>query len=159
MTTFEILSKEPEFVKLDAKRGASLDALIVHNESLNALDREKPSSRAFQRLEGNIDEDLKLFKVASNAVAAWFIKHGGDHLNDSDYKAYRVKAVKILNELEIVREDYHDLLKDKGLLEIAAPKHELTHADLVQAVKSLADSTGKHASATEAQTKANLLGH
>ena len=43
MTTFEILSKEPEFVKLDAKRGASLDALIVHNESLNALDREKPS--------------------------------------------------------------------------------------------------------------------
>ena len=122
MSTFELLSKEPEIIKL-------------------------------------IDEDLKLFKVASNAVAAWFIKHGGDHLNDSDYKAYRVKAVKILNELEIVREDYHDLLKDKGLLEIAAPKHELTHADLVQAVKSLADSTGKHASATEAQTKANLLGH
>ena len=148
MTTFESLSKEPEFIKLNAKRDASLDALIIHNESLNALDREKPSLRAFQRLESNVDEDLKLLKVASNAVAAWFSKHGGDLLNDSDYKAYRVKAVKILNELEIVREDYHDLLKDKGCLNIEQPKPEVSQSDLVVALKTLADSTGKHAEAT-----------
>ena len=56
MSTFESLSKEPEFIKLNAKRDASLEALIVHNESLNALDREKPSLRAFQRLEVKIDD-------------------------------------------------------------------------------------------------------
>ena len=77
--------------------------------------------RAFHRLEGNIDEELKLFKVASNAVAAWFTKNGGDNLNDSGYKAYRVKAVKIINDLEIARENHHDLLKSKGLLQPATP--------------------------------------
>ena len=108
MSTFESLSKEPEFVKLDAKRASSLVALIVHNESLRELDQEKPSLRAFQRLEGKIDEQIKVFEVASNAVTAWFTKNGGDYLNDSGYKDYWVKAVKILNELELVREDYYD---------------------------------------------------
>ena len=73
MTTFESLSKEPEFIKLNAKRDASLDALIIHNESLNALDREKPSLRAFQRLEVKIDDQIKVLEGATNAVAAWFI--------------------------------------------------------------------------------------
>ena len=45
MTTFAILSKESEFIKLDAKRGASLDTLTDHNEAINALDQEKPSVR------------------------------------------------------------------------------------------------------------------
>ena len=76
MSTFELLSKEPDFIKLDAKRAASLDALIDHNESLKALDQEKPSVRAFQRLEGSIDDDIKVFKAASNAETAWFTKHG-----------------------------------------------------------------------------------
>ena len=49
MSTFELLSKEADFIKLDAKRAASVDALIDHNESLKALDQEKPSVRAFQR--------------------------------------------------------------------------------------------------------------
>ena len=58
MTTFEVLSKEPEFIKLNAKRDASLVALIDHNETLRELDQVKPSLRAFQRLEVNIDDDL-----------------------------------------------------------------------------------------------------
>ena len=140
MSTFESLSKEPEFIKLNAKRDASLDALMVHNESLNALDREKPSLRVFQRLEIKIDDQIKVLEAASNAVAAWFSKHGGDLLNDSDYKAYRVKAVKLLNELEIVRETYHDLLKAKDLLNIVQPKPEVSQSDLVEALKSLTDS-------------------
>ena len=113
MSTFESLSKEPEFIKLDAKRGASLEALVVHNESLNALDREKPTLRAFQRLEVKIDDQIKVLEGASNVLVAWFIKHGGDTLNDPGYKDYRVKAVKILNELEVVREDYHNMLKTR----------------------------------------------
>ena len=68
MSTFESLSKEPDFIKFDAKRGASLDALMVHNESLEVLDVEKPSLRAFQRLEDSIDDDLRILKAASNAV-------------------------------------------------------------------------------------------
>ena len=94
MSTFESLSKESEFIKLDAKRAASLDALIDHSETLIALDQEKPSLRAFQRLEGKIDEQIQILEAASNAVAAWFTKNGGDNLNDTGYKAYRVKAVK-----------------------------------------------------------------
>ena len=92
MATFEVLSKESDFIKLDAKRDAALDALIVHKESLEALDTEKPSKRAFHRLEVNIDEELKLFKVASNAVTAYFSKNGGDILNDPGYKEYRGKS-------------------------------------------------------------------
>ena len=80
-------------------------------------------------------------------------------MEDPGYKAYRVKAVKIYNKLEIDRENYYDLLKEKGLLNIVPPKPEVTQADLVEAVKSLADSTGKHASATEAQAKAVLHHH
>ena len=121
MTTFEILSKESEFTKLNAKREASLEALTVQKESLNALDQGKPSLRAFQRLESKIDNQILVFEAASNAVTAWFTKNGGDYLDDSGYKDYRVKAVKILNELEIVRETYHDLLEDKGLIKIDQP--------------------------------------
>ena len=80
-------------------------------------------------------------------------------MNDPGYKAYRVKGVKILNELELVREDYHDLLKDKGCLNIEQPKPEVSQSDLVEALKSLADSSGKHAEATQAQTKASLHHH
>ena len=159
MSTFESLSKEPEFIKLDAKRAAPLGALIDHNETLKELDQEKPSLRVFQRLECKIDEQIKVYEAASNAVATWFTKNGGDNLNDSGYKAYRVKAVKILNELEVARENYHDLLEDKGLIKIVQPKAEVSQKDLVEALKSLADSTGKHAEATQAQTKASLHHH
>ena len=87
MSTFEALSKEPDFIKLDAKRGASLDTLSDHIESLKVLDVEKPSLRAFQRLEAKIDDQIKVFEVATNAVSTWFIKNGGDRLNNSDYRA------------------------------------------------------------------------
>ena len=74
MSTFESLSKEAEFIKLDAKRAASLVALIDHNESLNELDQEKPSVRAFHRIEGKIDDQIIVYEAASNAVATWFTK-------------------------------------------------------------------------------------
>ena len=91
MSTFESLSKEPEFLKLNAKRDASLVALSDHNESLKELDQEKPSLRAFQRLECKIDDQIKVLEAASNAVAAWFSKHG-DLLNDSDFLLWLPKA-------------------------------------------------------------------
>ena len=153
MTTFEALSKESDFIKLDAKRAASLDALVDHHESLNALNVEKPSLRAFQRLEGSIDEDIRLVKAASNAVAAWFTKNGGDNLNDSGYKAYRVKAVKILNELEIDRENYHDILKDKGLLQPPA-KPEIS-ADLKDILQSLSETQKQAVAAQTASNKSH----
>ena len=62
MSTFESLSKEPEFIKLDAKRAASLVTLINYNESLKELDQEKPSLRAFQRLESKIDNQILVLR-------------------------------------------------------------------------------------------------
>ena len=126
MSIFESLSKEPEFVKLNAKRASALDLIVNHKESLEELDEVNPSLRAFQRLEVKIDTVIGNYETASCAVAAWFTKNDGDTLTDAGYKAYRVKAVKVLNEVEILRDKYHDILKDKGLLDIVPPKPEVT---------------------------------
>ena len=111
MSIFESLSKEPEFVKLNAKRASALDLLVNHKESLEELDEVNPSLRAFQRLEVKIDTVIGNYETASCAVAAWFTKNDGDTLTDAGYKAYRVKAVKVLNEVEILRDKYHDIFK------------------------------------------------
>ena len=95
MTTFENLSKESEFVKLNAKRASVLDLLTNYKESIEQLDRENPSLRAFQRLEVKIDVAIDNYEVASCAVAAWVTKNDGDTLTDSGYKDYRVNAVKV----------------------------------------------------------------
>ena len=159
MTKFDSLSGEKEFLALHAKSSGVLVELQRLKKSLEALPKDNPSVRSFERIEIRVEKERDLLESTSKAVTSYFCKVGGDPLKDSGYDNYCDIATNIIGEIEILRESYHDLLKNKGLLVIAAPKHELSHTDLVQAVKSLADSTGKHASATEAQTKASLLGH
>ena len=159
MSIFESLSEQPEFLKLNAKRASALDLLINHKESIESLDKARPSLRAFERIEFKMDDVIATYEEASCAVASWFTKNGGDTLTDSGYKAYRVKAVKVLNEAEVVRESYHDLLKEKGLLVPPAPKPEVTQSDLIAAMQTLAESTGRQAEATKATAEASLLHH
>ena len=153
MSNFDSLASEKEYVQLNSKRSAALVRLTNLKKSLEALPRDKPSLNAFERITARIDGRVEQLEIATEAVSAYFSKMGGDPLNDSSFIEYCNIETNIIGEIEILRESYHDLLKNKGLLNIAVPKHELSHADLVDAVKSLADSTGKHASATEAQTK------
>ena len=83
MSTFESLSKESEFVKLDTKRAAALDVLIVHNESLEALDKEKSSLRDFQWLEGKIDEQIKIFISCHKCSSCILYKKWRGHIGRS----------------------------------------------------------------------------
>ena len=127
--------------------------------ALEALNCYNPSHEAFERITARIDGRLEQLELATEAVSAYFSKMGGDPLNDSSFIEYCNIETNIIGEIEILREGYHDLLKEKGLLDVVPPKPEVTQADLVEAVKSLAESTGKHASATEAQAKAVLHHH
>ena len=110
MSTFDSLSENAEFKKINARRIAALSVLVGLKESIEALDVAKPSLRAFNRLETAIDEKTDAVQSDSEAVAAWFTKNGGDALNDSGFKSYRGIAVQILNDVETVREQHHDLL-------------------------------------------------
>ena len=149
MSTFVSLSEENELKKLDARRMAAVSDLLSYKEALETLNKEKPSLRTFQRLEGKIDEKIATLEAASTAVAAWFTRNGGKVLEDADYKAYRVKAVKIINEIEILREEYYDLLDSKGLLKPEQPAvAPVDQNELISALKTLAESSGQHAAAT-----------
>ena len=154
MSAFDSFSENPDFVKLNSKRDAVLFELVSLKESIEALDKEKPTLRAFQRLEGKIDENIADLEAANKTVAAWFSKNGGDVLNDTGYKSYRVKAVKIINEVELAREAYHELLDSKGLLK---PEPAAT-PELLDILKTLSDaqkvSTETQRSALDTQNKA-----
>ena len=113
--------------------------------------------RSFERIEARVESFRDQLETASQAVSSYFRKMGGDPLNDSGFDDYCDTETSIIGEIEILRESYNALLKNKGLLQPATPP--VLQADLVQALKSLADSTGKHAEATQAQTNASLHHH
>ena len=132
MAKFNSLSEEKEFVALHAKRGAVLGQLLDLKKSLNALSKDKPSLRSFERLETRIDEKLDQLEAASVAVCSYFIKMGGDPLDDTEYDEYRDTATNLTGEIEILRESYHDILKAKGLIQPAAPL--VGQSDLINAL-------------------------
>ena len=115
--------------------------------------------RSFERIEARVESFSSLLENASQAVSSYFCKMGGDPLNDSSFDDYCDTETNIIGEIEILRESYHELLKDKGLLNIVPPKPEVTQSELIKAMETLAESTGKHATATEAQAKAALHHH
>ena len=159
MSKFDSLSSEKEFLAVHAKRSAVLVELQNLKKSLEALPKDNPSLRSFERIEARVDTIVDRLQTASEAVTSYFCKVGGDPLNDSGYDGYCESATNVIGEVEILRDSYHDLLKAKNLLNIVQPKPEVSQKDLVEALKSLADSTGKHAEATQAQTKASLHHH
>ena len=141
MSKFDSLSSEKDFLALHAKRAAVLVELQNLKKSLEGLPKENPSVRSFERIEVRVENERDLLESASKAVTSYFCKVGGDPLNDAGYDNYCDTATNIIGEIEILRDSYNDLLKNKGLLQPATPP--VLQADLVQALKSLADSTGK----------------
>ena len=157
MSKFDSLSGEKEFLVVHAKRSAVLVELHNLKKSLESLPKENPSLRSFERIESRVDNIVDRLQTASEAVTAYFCKVGGDPLNDSGYDGYCDSATNVIGEVEILRDSYHDLLKNKGLLQPTKPP--VLQADLVEALKSLADSTGEQAKATQAQANAALHHH
>ena len=112
---------------------------------MEALPKDRPSVRSFERIETKIDGKLEELCVACEAVTSYFIRMGGDPLADSSFENYCDIATNITGEIEILIEGYHDVIKSKGLLQpVATP---VSQTELVNAIKTLAESTGKHVTA------------
>ena len=122
---FASLSNEKDFLALDAKRLTVLVELSVQKKALEALSRERPSVRSFERIEARIESGLDNLQTANGAVTSYFRKVGGDPLNDTGFDNYQDTATNITGEIEILRESYHELLKSKGLLVREAKRQTL----------------------------------
>ena len=73
-------------------------------------------------------------------------------MNDNGFDQYCDVATNLTGEIEILRESYHDILKTKGLIQPAAPL--VGQSDLINALKTLAECSSKHATATLQQATA-----
>ena len=152
MTKFDSLSQEKEFLALEAKRKEVLVHLSNIKKSLEALNYDKISLRSFDRIEAKIDSRQEQLEAATGAVSVYLTKVGGDPTNDSGFDSYCEVGINIMDEIDILREEYFAQLKSKGLLQ--ATEASVSQSDLVNAMKTLAESSGKHAAATENQTSA-----
>ena len=116
MSKFDSLASEKEFLHLNGKRSGVLVELQNLKKSLENLPKENPSVRSFERIEVRVEKERDLLESASKAVTSYFCKMGGDPLNDSGYDHYCDTGTNIIGEIEILRESYHELIKNKGLL-------------------------------------------
>ena len=92
-------------------------------------------------------------EAASSAVSNYFGSAGGEFLNDTDFKTYCDQETTIMGEIEIIRESYRDLLKDKNLLgptTVEAP-------EFLEAIKTLAQNSGLQAAAIAQHHKTPVL--
>ncbi|MCP4273792.1 MAG: hypothetical protein GY781_17860, partial [Gammaproteobacteria bacterium] len=153
MVSFAELKAEKEFVKLHGNRQAILSCLQDVEAALDALPTEKPSSRAFAELEREVGEEVVQLTAIDKKIATWYVGQGG-LINDSSYAEYKSVKTKILSGLTAKRDAYHELLMSKDLLPVVATEEPVSQAELVAALKTLAESTGKHAAATEKQALA-----
>ena len=84
MSKFDSLSSEKDFLAVHAKRSAVLVELQNLKRSLEALPKDNPSLRSFERIESRVDIIVDRLQTASEAVSAYFSKIG-DPLNDSSF--------------------------------------------------------------------------
>ena len=157
MSKFSSISKEKDFLALDAKRASALVQLSHLLKALENISKDRPSLRTFERIEAKIDNEVDELEIASKAVSAYFVNKGGDPMDDTDFDTYCDTATNITGQVEILRESVYDNLKAKGLLQPAAEPP--SQAELLEAIKSLAESAGQQATATEKQALAALHHH
>ena len=158
MGSFTELKENKEFVKLHGNRQAILLCLQDIEAAFDTLPKEKPSIRAFTRLEKEIEEAVVQLTAIDMKIATWYVGQGG-LVDDSSYAEYNWVKTKLLSEFDTKQDTYHELLKSKGLLPVIAAEEPVSQAELVAALKILAESTGKHAAATEKQALAAIQQH
>ena len=79
MSKFDSLASEKEFLVLNGKRSAALVELTKLKKSLDALPKDNPSLRSFERIEARVDTIVDRLQTASEAVTSYFCKVGGIH--------------------------------------------------------------------------------
>ena len=148
MTSFDSLSQVKEFLSLDAKRVSVIVELTNLKEQLESLNHDKPSVRSFERIEAKVDSNMDQLETASKAVSSYLIKVGGDPLTDSNFKQYCNTANEIVKGIDTLREDYHELLESKSLLQQQPAAAPVSQSELASALKALAESSEKQAQAS-----------
>ena len=158
MSDFKTISQTKDFKALDAIRGAALIQIAKQSKALEKFSKDRPSLRSFQRIEAKIDSELLILEEASREESQYFIKEGGDPMDDPDFDTYRDIQTNVTGEAEILRESVRNVLKDKGLLQkpVVEPSSQ---SELLKAIKILAESQGQHATAIEKQAAAALHHH
>ena len=159
MATFAEVKESKDFLALNKKRDAALVQLTRLRKTLEKLPKDPPSLHSFTRNEAKIDSWLEHLEKADAAVSEYFSEVGGSTLEDKEFHAYCDAATDITGEVEILREGYRELLKDKGLLGPAVAPDPVSQKELVAALKTLAESSGRHATATEKQALAAIQHH
>ena len=143
MSLFKDIKENKEFLPLHAKRTAILTSLSNIKVTLEKS-KETPTLVSFERNEAKLNSKLEQLETASEAVSEYFCTLGGDHSNDSDFLDYRNEETTLTGELEILRSSYHELLKSRGHFAppapAAPPEEMVTKADLIDALKGLAQS-------------------
>ncbi len=110
MVSFAELKDEKEFVKLHGNRQAILSCLLNVEAALDNLPTDKPSIRAFSKLEKEIEEEVVQLTVIDKKITAWYVGQGGLR-NDSSYTEYNLVKTKLLSKLAAKQDTYHELLK------------------------------------------------
>ena len=158
MSQFKDIKDSKDFLPLHAKRTSILVQLTKLKENLEKLkDKETPNAVTFERNEAKIDSYLSQLDIASIAISDYFSAAGGDALKDVDFLSYQDEETTITGEIEILREYHIELLKSHNLLAPSAPPEEtVTQSSLLEALKVLAESTGRHASMAEKPAEARF---
>ena len=71
MATFDELQENKEFIKLDGNREAILSCLEDAKSALETLPTDKPSLRAFAKIEKGIDEEVVQLAAIDKKIATW----------------------------------------------------------------------------------------
>ena len=161
MSLFKDIKDSKDFLALDAKRASVLTTLSKLKTNLEKS-KENPTLVLFERNEAKLDSKLDQLESVSEVVAEYFRSLGGDTFNDNDFIEYLNAETSLTGEIEILRSSYHELLKSQNLLQppapAAPPEEMVTKADLIDALKGLAQShisvAEKQANAAETQAKA-----
>ena len=74
MSKFNSLSIEKDFLACHSKRSAVLVELQNLKKSLEGLPKDKPSLRAFERIEARVESERDLMESASNQCLPTFVK-------------------------------------------------------------------------------------
>ena len=72
MATFTELKENKDFIKLDCHRASILLCLEDAKAVLETLPTDKPSLRAFDKLEKKIDAEVDQLEAVDKKIASWY---------------------------------------------------------------------------------------
>ena len=147
---FTAVQSASDFVKLNAKRGSIISCIVTLQRTLDVR-KDNPSLRAYQMLSTNLDSEIANLMSVNKQIDTWFIKEGGDIMEDADYAVYRDTTINLLQNVEESRDKFSSILQEKGLFP-ATPAP--VSAGMESVLQQLAEAQHQQAVAQEKQAEA-----